>query len=159
MTRRVRYARQLATFHGAPDVCGRSDKVRVRIAPAAIACQYVRPAFVNGAILAAPMHIAVTSRGHRAPGGFLGRRRLLAECERCTSSSGEHDADHCLPPVSVLVITPDDPLHSRREHARTSIRSFPDLRRATITESEYNCPGSPLSRGRAVAEGHSECQK
>lgn len=103
----------LTVFRGAPLLGGRSDKVRVRIAPTAIACQHIRSAFFNRAILAVPMHVAVASRGHRAPGSFPGGRRLWAECERSKSSSGEHDAGHHQPPGSVLVITPENPLHSR----------------------------------------------
>ena len=66
----------LATFRRVPVFCGRSDEVRVRIAPATIACQHIRSAFFNRAILAVPMHIAFASRGHRAPGSLLGLRRL-----------------------------------------------------------------------------------
>ena len=61
--------RASATFGVAPIFWRRmgSDEVRVRIAPAPITGQHVRPTFFDRAILAAPLHITVAHRHHRTP--------------------------------------------------------------------------------------------
>jgi hypothetical protein len=41
-----------ATFAEAPVFCEPGDEVRARIAPATIACQYIRPTFFDRTILA-----------------------------------------------------------------------------------------------------------
>ena len=57
----------------------RSDEVRVRIAPATIACEHIRSAFFDGAIVAVPMHVTIAAPGHRAPGGLVSLGRLYTE--------------------------------------------------------------------------------
>ena len=61
-----------ATFAEAPVFCGPGDEVRARIAPATIACQYIRPTFFDRAILAVPIAL----RDHRAPRSLVGLRRV-----------------------------------------------------------------------------------
>ena len=60
-------------------LCGPGDEVRVRIAPATVACHHVRPAIFGRAILAVPM---VTIFSYRAPGclvGLINVKKALAK--------------------------------------------------------------------------------
>jgi len=56
-----------------------SDEVRARIAPASIACEHIRPAFFDRAIVAVPMHVTIGPRGHCAPRGLVSLDRLYIE--------------------------------------------------------------------------------
>jgi hypothetical protein len=59
------------------------------------------------------MHVAVARGDYRAPGKLIGLHRQGSKSEP-GDSSGENDAGHCQPLLSMLVITPDNSLHSWR---------------------------------------------
>jgi len=89
--------------------CG---KIGIGIAPAAIAREDMRPAFLNRTKLAIPLHVAVAHRDYRAPGG-----RIIICCGRLQTETHENQSgdqaqyrpDHRTNSLSVQIITPEYP--------------------------------------------------
>ena len=70
----------------------RSDEVRAWIAPATIACQHIRSAFFDRAILAVPIAL----RDHRAPRSLVGLCRVWPKDRNSKSNdSGQNYAPCC----------------------------------------------------------------
>jgi len=70
------------------------DEIGIRIAPAAIARQDIRPALFNRAILAVPVHAAVAVVSYGAPRRVGGLGRLQANKAHSSSSDGDESRAH-----------------------------------------------------------------
>lgn len=65
----------------------RGYEVRVRIAPATIACEYIGAAFFYRTILAVPMHVTLAPRSYRAPRGLVRLGGLQKEDHRSKTAA------------------------------------------------------------------------
>jgi hypothetical protein len=75
-------------------VCAR-DEIGVRVAPAPIACQNIRPALFNQAILAVPVHAAIAVIHHGAPRRGVRLSRLQTnKAHSCNSNDGDENCAH-----------------------------------------------------------------
>lgn len=82
----------------------RGYEVRVRIAPATIACEYIGAAFFYRTILAVPMHVTLAPRSYRAPRGLVRLGGLQKEDHRSKNNDGSHNHTQHLQPHWGLVL-------------------------------------------------------